>query len=200
VATHSNGCAAESLKPFVISVINSPKAGLLIYGDNPHPLGGVVRFQNRSVGGNEFSWSFGDAAPHYTLTEPADVDHDYKEVGNYCVRLIAKNLETLCQDTIKQCLDVVCFSEVKLPNIFTPNNDLVNDVFKFESKCIKFLSCVIYDRWENTTYRWTEESGGWDGKNLQGRESADGTYSYVLKYIDGSGKTVTRNGYVMLMR
>lgn len=70
----------------------------------------------------------------------------------------------------------------KIPNVFTPNNDGVNDVFTIDRKhepCFDFMDVQIYNRWGQLVFESDEPDFEWDGKNLNGKECSEGTF-YVL--------------------
>ena len=82
---------------------------------------------------------------------------------------------------IRDCSITSNFSDLYIPNIFTPNNDGVNDAFIITSlgKVIKEnASLQIYNRWglklfeSNTLIKWS------------GENYSDGTYYYIFKYQD----------------
>ncbi|WP_242919535.1 gliding motility-associated C-terminal domain-containing protein [Pontibacter liquoris] len=68
------------------------------------------------------------------------------------------------------------------PNIFTPNDDGLNDQFEIPGLPSEFCSAVftsitIFNRWGKEVYRDTHSSFKWDGKNVN-----DGVYFYVIDY------------------
>ncbi len=79
-------------------------------------------------------------------------------------------------------------SELNIPNIFTPNNDNVNDFF-----AINFLpensKLTIYNRWGDKIYYSSNYKNDWDGKNI-----TDGVYYYLLETNEKVYK-----GYIQLI-
>ena len=69
-----------------------------------------------------------------------------------------------------------------LPNVFTPNDDLQNDVYKsLPWKFIDSVELLIYDRWGIEVYRTTDPDINWDGKYAQsGEQLSDGVYFYSV--------------------
>jgi hypothetical protein len=65
--------------------------------------------------------------------------------GDCCISLIAYN--NICADTATKCVKVISEFELLIPNVFTPNGDQANEVFKILSKGLKTLRCEIYNRW-----------------------------------------------------
>ncbi|MFZ9295241.1 MAG: gliding motility-associated C-terminal domain-containing protein [Bacteroidia bacterium] len=87
-------------------------------------------------------------------------------------------------------------SSYTVPNIFTPNNDGVNDVFFIRSLNMKSLKIVIFDRTGNIVYQNKSEIGNdkeiiWDGKTPSGTELPAGTYFYILQATKADGKSDT---------
>jgi gliding motility-associated-like protein len=85
----------------------------------------------------------------------------------------------------------------ELPNVFTPNADGSNDVFRAfdnpRTKCPRFVESVkfiVYNRWGKEVYSY--ESGGersifinWDGRTNEGELVAAGLYYYTadVKFV-----------------
>ena len=129
-----------------------------------------------------------------------DVVHTYTAYGTHCVKLIAIDTIQGCKDSLNKCLTVPCESHILIPNVFSPDGDDVNEVFKFENVCIKSLNCVIYDRWGLLIYEWDKVNGGWDGHTIAGTAVSEGVYFFILNYIDSEDKEIKRTGYISLFR
>jgi gliding motility-associated-like protein len=84
-----------------------------------------------------------------------------------------------------------CFN-YDLPNIFTPNGDGFNDVFRpVQMENIEKAHIIIFNRWGNTIYETTDPAINWDGTiQRSGRKVSEGTYYYVAdiweKTLDGT--------------
>ena len=98
--------------------------------------------------------------------------------------------------------DIDCFIEV--PNVFTPNNDGLNDVFQVNSDCnFTQFEMSIYNRWGNLVYRTFDFGIPWDGNDATGRDLPEGVYFYVFRYQDGvavNADQSDRTGSVTLLR
>ncbi len=85
-------------------------------------------------------------------------------------------------------------------NIFTPNNDGINDILIFPSEGVKALNGKIYDRWGLKLFEWDDMKKGWDGNTSSG-PAPDGTYYYIIDYIDiYDGPVRSTSGYIQLLR
>jgi gliding motility-associated-like protein len=95
-----------------------------------------------------------------------------------------------------------------IPNVFTPNNDSINDVWRFslgKGNTLKALS--IYNRWGNnlTPSFYQQENPKattvlWDGRTTAGEQTPGGVYFYMLQYTDANGEEHKKNGYITLIR
>lgn len=79
------------------------------------------------------------------------------------------------------------------PNVFTPNDDGVNDLFKL-SVC-SVLNFSIYNRWGNLVYQTDDIALGWNGKTKQEKDCPSGVYYYLV-----TTKDKTYKGFVQLIR
>jgi gliding motility-associated-like protein len=91
-------------------------------------------------------------------------------------------------------------STIVFPNVFSPNNDGVNDFFFFNPSGITELSCTILNRWGNVITSFDSVEASWDGKTPNGDECPDGTYFYVVRYKFPNGEIKTHHGYITLLR
>jgi len=90
---------------------------------------------------------------------------------------------------------------VYIPNVFTPNGDGQNDVFKATIKGARCFDCKIYNRWGVLIYEWNDVDGGWDGIVKQtGLPASDGTYYYIINYCDYLNVTAKKDGFLTLIR
>jgi gliding motility-associated-like protein len=84
---------------------------------------------------------------------------------------------------------VVELTSISIPNIVTPNNDNVNDVF-FISGLPQNAELIIYNRWGNTIYHSQNYDNTFGFKDCN-----DGTYFYYLKAANKTYK-----GFIQVIR
>ena len=86
-------------------------------------------------------------------------------------------------------------TQINIPNVFTPNNDGVNDVFKIEGLSDDF-SLIIFNRWGERVFHTNNANMEfWNGK-LNGKNCSDGVYFYILNNDNNFEKT----GFIHLIR
>jgi gliding motility-associated-like protein len=105
---------------------------------------------------------------------------------------------TCTKSTIIRIPDAGNVSETIVPNVFTPNADGENDLFRFADMTVK--SCKIYDRWGLLMKELTEQDAVWDGKNRKSAACPDGVYFYILEGENSCGQQVNTSGFVQLVR
>ena len=102
------------------------------------------------------------------------------------------------------CEPVVVVEPI-IPNVFTPNNDSINDVWRFSlGKGNTLKDIAIFNRWGNFIYQKTNNLAQttvlWDGRTTSGEETPSGVYFFVLQYTDANGDEHKKNGYITLIR
>ena len=89
-----------------------------------------------------------------------------------------------------------CEVAMDLPNVFTPNGDGHNDVFKpGRKKGIVKMTTSIFNRWGKLIYNTSDLSINWTGDG-----AADGVYYYYITCTDFDGEVTSKNGTITLLR
>jgi gliding motility-associated-like protein len=89
-------------------------------------------------------------------------------------------------------VDLDCSIFIEVPNLFTPNFDLLNDVFFLKGLRPNKWSLEVYNRWGNRVFYNKNYDNLWDGNG-----SNDGIYYYSLKHNRGK---VQFKGWVEIIR
>jgi gliding motility-associated-like protein len=96
-----------------------------------------------------------------------------------------------------------CSTTLTMPNVFTPDGDGYNDVFRpIVIGEPSTFSMEIRNRWGQEVYRSTSVGNGWDGR-AQGTPAPNGTYFWVVNFgdIQEDGRVIARalSGHVTLL-
>lgn len=151
---------------------------------------------NFSSFATNYTWMYSDTP----LTDnTTDANHSYNASGAFTVSLVAANTSG-CTDTSRYSFYISDSSGVTLPNVFTPNGDGVNDVFKPIARGVKSMKVRIYNRYGILVSTWDTVSGHWDGYTTSGILCESGTYFCVLEAIGFDGVNYKKNGYISLFR
>ena len=97
-------------------------------------------------------------------------------------------------NTIQANNDAFSF-EIKIPNVFTPNNDGVNDFFIIQNldKC-QSNQLLVFNKTGKLVYDKIQYQNNWDAKQLP-----DDVYYYYLKYTI-EGKELLKRGSITVLR
>ncbi len=156
----------------------------------------TVNFTNSSINANTYSWNFGDGSAIDTSTNP---QHIFSGTGVYSVMLVAE--ATPCSDTAYLTIDVTGEPGLTAPNVFTPNFDGVNDVFRPQAIGMDSVQGEIYNRWGELVFEWWGVNGYWDGYTKpSGQMAPAGTYFYVITATGMDSNSFVETGTVQLMR
>ena len=133
-----------------------------------------------------------------------NTDYTFTKAGTHSIVLHA--IFTQGNDTIAFTQDYwdevgplrVTISESKLdmPNGFSPNDDGINDIYKAKEgyQSLVEFRAIIFNRWGQKIYEWTDPAGGWDG-TFHGQDVKQGTYfvDVVAKGADGRRYHIRRD-------
>ena len=137
-----------------------------------------------------------------------DVVTDFGEGGNgrFCYYIKAsEGLNNIYGPTNNGSYsNVSCISQtpiIFLPNSFTPNRDEHNELYIPVTYFVsdEGYSFSIFDRSGNLLFETNDPKKGWDG-SYQGNLVQNGTYVYILKYINGVGNLINKTGPVNVIK
>lgn len=140
--------------------------------------------------GNQYLWEDGSTAPQRVLTR-----------GTNLSLRIANRCESIQLQQIVQFEDCSCTPFI--PNVFSPNGDGINDIFRVEMDCpLTAYSLQIFDRWGKQVFEGLQPGDTWRG--IRGNQQAEpGVYFWVIRYEGtndmGRGQIIIK-GNVLLVR
>ncbi len=186
-ATGTNGCTSQLVQNIFI---NSPEA----YAEKDTIVLPNTLFQLHASGGSAYLWSPSTGLNNPGISNPSgNIQDDIR----YKVKVTTVEG---CTDTASVMITVFKGSAVYVPNVFTPNNDGLNDLLKPYLIGIKSLSFfTVYDRWGKKLFSTNSMTEGWDGSSA-GKKLDSGTYVWVLKAEDIIGKKYDLKGKVMIIK
>lgn len=89
---------------------------------------------------------------------------------------------------------------VHFPTAFTPNNDGVNDEFRYIALGgLEQVEFSIFNRWGQIIFHSNTPGKGWNGL-INGKHAEMGTYVWTLKATDWLGSPYSEKGTVLLLR
>ena len=142
-------------------------------------------------------WDFGDG----NNSNAQNPSHLYTNPGTYYVTLTVTDTYN-CEDKITQEIKILQDYYAYTPDIFTPNNDGLNDTFSPSLLNIDMNSynLLIYDRWGNKIFQTDNYEQGWDGKLNDGTMLPPDVYSYKVIYNTNLGVEKKETGKIIMAR
>lgn len=153
----------------------------------------------------EYEWTFEDittvkskeASPVYTFNIP----------GNYLVKLQVKDANgNVYRDKI--LVEVMSKEEavassgnessIKKNNVFTPNGDGINDVYRLEGKNIEEFEMTVRDNNGKLIFKTNDINKGWNGE-YNGENAPDGTYVCFFTAL-GKDKVQHKDRIIITLR
>ncbi|MBI1268453.1 MAG: PKD domain-containing protein [Cryomorphaceae bacterium] len=176
-----DGCFYESTQTDLISIYNWPIAGFQLEPQTavmPHT---DITFENASFGATELQWIVSELDTLYGVDPIYTFPNN--TIGSYPVQLVASN-EWGCTDTTLRYAVVIDEFVMYIPNAFTPDQDGVNDVFRFEGIDVdkEDFTFQVFNRWGEVVFETKIFEQGWDG-SFQGGDYyvPDGMYVYRVE-------------------
>jgi len=196
--TSVHGCSKTGVFNNLITVYPNPIASFDVDPSELSVFHPTFSFINNSFDAVAWLWNFGgiiqatstDFEPTYT----------YNEEGTYTVSLIVESIHG-CTDTTSS--DVIVKPEFTffIPNVFTPDEDGLNDYFKPVGRNFSDFKMLIYDRWGALIYETNDYNKPWNGKVQNSSEfcMAD-VYVYIITVKDFKNRPRKYTGHVTLMK
>ena len=219
--TDGRGCMQRdsvTLKAYpnpVVEIGTDP--GDTVYLQNPHVTYSFENLSADTLSISNFYWILNQ---QYGITSTEEMPRfTYVETGTFNTELKVYNPQG-CDTSYYKSIWVNPV-KLKIPNVFTPNGDGINDYFiitldggsdipggdtrgyraeglEYEAyeplnKYYESTDLTIFNRWGRIVYHSTDYQNNWDGGGL-----SDGTYFYVLK-CHGLKNDATYKGSVMII-
>ncbi len=151
-----NGCMSAPVSATVrIIPIPIPQ----VAGDMTVCPGTEVQLGITNIDGYTYKWTspendFSSTAVQPKLTPDKTTTYTVTVKNTVCVYSMVDSIKVTVQDGMI----------LYYPNAFTPNDDMVNDVFKVSGINVLDFNATIFDRWGEIIYQWNSLDGGWDGR------------------------------------
>ena len=105
-----------------------------------------------------------------------------------------------CKGKDSITIHVIQFTDIFVPNGFTPNNDGRNDVIRpYFPGSYTLREFSVYDRWGMKLFTTSQRGAGWNG-TFAGQLQTTAVYVWMLKLTDKMGMTIERKGTFTLIR
>jgi gliding motility-associated-like protein len=193
----SNTCNISSVYERQITVIANSNTDFEVEYD---ACTGLINITNNSTNAFTYRWDFGDGGS----SSKEIPDYQYSTFGDYKIKLFVNEGQP-CEssDSLDISIINVAEADLKLYNVFTPNNDNLNDCFQMEGisiECSEYR-LEIYNRWGEKVFETNDPNDCWNGRvDNTKQELPSSTYFYILYIGKNSLNLETYSGSVELIR
>jgi gliding motility-associated-like protein len=188
------GCPKPGRDTVVVTVL--PKVNAFAGRDTSVVVGQPLQFN--ASGGIGYEWSPPTSLNFNNVNNPVAIYNGSFDSIKYKVVVTD---EAGCADS--SFVRVKIFKtnpQIFVPTAFTPNGDGHNDIFRPIAVGITKLEYFsVYNRWGELVFTTTVNGKGWDGK-VGNKEQNSGTFVWMVKGVDYTGRVVTAKGTVTLIR
>jgi len=121
-----------------------------------------------------YFWDFGDGQ---FVDSTSSLIYKFQDKGNYNIRM-AISAGFACTDSADA--DITIEDITRVPNVFTPNGDGINDFLTIKTNGIHAYDLIIFNRWGTIVHTATATKLTWDGHTVVGTMVENGVYYYHL--------------------
>lgn len=183
----------------------------IVFEGQPITLEGSYNFNYIDVNGcdsiHTVQFGFFNTNPYYDFIVACEGD-SVEVNGVWYYESFTVNYETtdanncILQNTVTITVNDCQIEDynVFIPNAFTPNGDLVNDVFPISITGGMLERGFIVNRWGQIIKEFSATDLTWDGKTPSGQIAPDGVYTYVVIVQKTGGIAEQFHGFVTLIR
>ena len=209
ILTNAAGCDYPSIQPITLNSYAPPTAGYIATPQPADVLDTEITFTDMTEGYpiTNYLWTFstlaGESLGGSAAANPVfDFPSGYG--GDYIVNLQVTDIHN-CTDVITPSLVTIDdLLQFYVPSAFTPNNDGLNDVLRFEGADIDptRFKLQIFSRYGELLFESTDPSIPWTG-NIRGGEhyAPNGAYNWTAIIVsESTGAKKELNGSFIITR
>jgi len=191
VATGTNGCTDTAR----INVVVTDFSLDLTTAVNPVQAGVTVTASTQSA----TSYTVTEWQPAVLYPQQQALSQQFRADTSTNIMVVGRSTEG-CIDTARLYLEVEQINnDVFVPNVFSPNGDGRNDVFRVFGSSLNSVDLTVFNQWGELIFRSRDLNNGWDGR-FKGTAQPVGVYIYVLRAELTDGTIINKKGSVNLIR
>lgn len=201
ILTNQQGCIDSVTYPQFLNSMKLPEAIFRFSPGQPTMFNTKVQFDNLSIDGVSYEWTFEQGDPGYSNENAPSVTFPDGYADNYQVQLVAIT-DFGCRDSVFHTVEVIPEVIVFAPNTFTPDGDQHNQNWFVVIEGIDNygFDLEIRDRWGALVWESKDPDAQWDG-TFKGKVLPSGVYTWDIRAKDFSNDKIhVFSGLVQIIR
>ena len=195
VSTASNTCGVDTMiKVGFVTVFDLPV--LTVNGDTTINIGETAEIS--ATGGLTYSWSGTPSVGANITCSTCSTTIVQPTVTTQYIVVASNSPYCKVQDTVTVKVDINC-GDFFIPNVFSPNDDGLNDVINVHGRCIASYNLQIFSRWGEKVFETSSQENSWDG-TFRGQKMDTGVFVYKTDGVSIDGQSFKMKGNITLIR
>ena len=195
VSTASNTCGVDTMiKVGFVTVFDLPV--LIVNGDTTINIGETAEIS--ATGGLTYSWSGTPSVGANITCATCSTTIVQPTVTTQYIVVASNSPYCRVQDTVIVKVDINC-GDFFIPNVFSPNDDGLNDVINVHGRCISSYNLQIFSRWGEKVFETSSQENSWDG-TFRGQKMDTGVFVYKADGVSIDGQSFKMKGNITLIR
>ncbi|MCB8999678.1 MAG: gliding motility-associated C-terminal domain-containing protein [Bacteroidales bacterium] len=128
-------------------------------------------------------WDFGNGKTESSNLSPVV---QYDSIGSYTVSCLINGLYLISEP------DLIHISCLRAPNVFSPNDDNINDFFIVETDGVSPYLFSVFTRSGSLVYKTESPTIIWDGRSLSGQKMKTGIYFFTIRQLNTDALNETK--------
>ena len=180
--------------PILLEVLENDDLGWT--KKSPFGIGEIQEFRLIKIGEVSGIQTEGDSYPKDQNKTTPDLEGIEEEAKFKIMAISTTNAQS-----ISNLATIPIDIEFHLPNVFTPNDDAINNYLDVKGGLnrIDQYSLRIFDRWGSEIAHLKDKNQKWDGL-IAGKETRAGAYHYLLKVTLKNGEMLNKIGKFEILR
>ncbi|MFN5416201.1 MAG: gliding motility-associated C-terminal domain-containing protein, partial [Flavobacteriia bacterium] len=192
IVQDANGCSYQESIVLIDNSSNPPTdATFTLLNPGCGQTNGEIEVLNVTGGQAPYSYQINNGAVTSNTI--------YSNLGLGTYSFVIEDANGCSLDTVLILNSAIGSEKIIIPNIFTPSDDQINQVWKVSGECIDNFECQIFNRWGNLIHEYKDINGEWDG-NTDGTPVVEGVYFYKVKVTFNSGTIQDFHGNITVIR
>ena len=193
-----NNCGQISEPSNSVCTIYLKGRGRTLQWNSPFPShSNVIQYKVSKIDSPPTDVSDSQYAERFTLSSQSKPNDTYRVTASITIEVNGHIVSTELYSSLYELIDL---PGIYPPDVFTPNNDNINDTWVISSYLIQTFQLKLFDRSGVEIFVSDSLSNSWNGQLPDGSQAPSQVYSYVINATDFFNEQWQQTGKVLLLK